>query len=180
MIMPVLPPVQVAQLSGLLAQYISNQRTKYFPAAVPLSPQQKTAMAGFFSTELLDATRLLVLVDQRVENPDFYPMLAALGFTNLPDQSKMGAITFSDIVVAHMTFTNELLFHELVHVEQYRQLGIPKFSDLYVHGFLKGGGYDGIPLERNAYGLGDLYARDPTNRFSVAEVVADWISGERF
>jgi hypothetical protein len=30
--------------------------------------------------------------------------------------------------------------HELVHVEQYRQLGIPKFADLYVRGFLNAEG----------------------------------------
>jgi hypothetical protein len=58
-------------------------------------------------------------------NPDFYPMLRSLGFNNLPDQSTMGAITFSDVVVSHEPFSNGLLFHELVHVEQYRQLGIP-------------------------------------------------------
>ncbi len=33
------------------------------------------------------------------------------------------------------------LFHELVHVEQYRQLGVPRFSELYVRGFLSGGRY---------------------------------------
>jgi hypothetical protein len=48
-------------------------------------------------------------------------------------------------------FTDGLLFHELVHVEQYRQLGIPRFAELYVRTFLSGGGYDGIPLEINAY-----------------------------
>lgn len=46
-----------------------------------------------------------------------------------------------------------LLFHELVHVEQYRQLGIPRFSGLYVRGFLKGGSYEAIPPEGNAYTL---------------------------
>src|ERR1039457_2000817 len=48
-------------------------------------------------------------------------------------------------------FTNGLLFHELVHVEQYRQLRIPRCSELYVDGFLTGVGYDGIPLEVHAY-----------------------------
>ena len=104
----------------------------------------------------------------------------ATGFTNLPDQSTMAAITFSDTIVAHVQFTNDLLFHELVHVEQYRQLGTPKFSDLYVRGFLNGGGYEGIPLELNAYQLGDQYRRDPASRFSVAETVANWIVEERF
>lgn len=40
MTMPVLPPALVAQLSIFVAQYISNQRTKYRPAAVPLSAEQ--------------------------------------------------------------------------------------------------------------------------------------------
>jgi hypothetical protein len=58
----------------------------------------------------------------------------------------MVAITFSDVVVSHESFSDGLLFHELVHVEQYRQLGIPRFSELYVTGFPNGGSYDAIPL----------------------------------
>ena len=117
MAMPVLPPALIAQLSTLVAQYISGQKEQYYPTAVPLSDQQKAAMAGFFRPELLNAARLLVLSGKRVANPDFYPMLSSMGFTNLPDQSTMAAITFIDTVVAHMPFNNDLLFHELVHVE---------------------------------------------------------------
>jgi hypothetical protein len=84
------------------------------------------------------------------------------------------------VVVAQQKFTPELLFHELVHVEQYRQLGIERFASLYVRGFLAGGGYDGIPLELNAYSLGERFARDPAGRFSVSEVVAEWVRGNRF
>jgi hypothetical protein len=180
MAMPVLPPAQITQLSGLVAAYIAAQRAIYFPAAEPLSVKQKAAMAGFFAPEVLNETRLTVLVDRRVANPDFYPMLRAMGFTNLPDEASMAAITFSDTVVAHQAFDDVLLFHELVHVEQYRQLGIPKFADLYVRGFLSGGGYEGIPLERNAYELEHRYESAPAVRFSVAEVVTDLISGGRF
>jgi hypothetical protein len=57
-------------------------------------------------------------------------MLKSLGLKNLPDQATMAAITFSDLVVSHESFSHGLLFHELVHVEQYRQLGIPRFSEL--------------------------------------------------
>lgn len=153
MAMPRLTPEQIAQVSGLVVQYITTQREKYSTRATPLSAQQKAKMTGFFSPQLLDDARQLVLGGERVVNPDFYPMLRNMGFNNLPDQSAMGVITFSDTVVSHGPFTDGLLFHELVHVEQYRQLGIPRFSELYVHGFLTGGGYDGIPLERNAYML---------------------------
>ena len=136
---PRLTPEQIAQVSGLVAQYIATQRERYAPRAIALSAQQRVAIGGFFSSQLLESTRVLVLQGERVPNPEFYPMLKGLGFTNLPDQSGMGAITFCDVVVSHEPFSDGLLFHELVHVEQYRQLGIPRFSELYVRGFLNGG-----------------------------------------
>jgi hypothetical protein len=55
------------------------------------------------------------------------PMLRGMGFANLPDQTTMAAITFCDVVVSHEAFSDGLVFHELVHVEQYRQLGINAF-----------------------------------------------------
>ncbi|MGH9433406.1 MAG: hypothetical protein ACRD3T_17890 [Terriglobia bacterium] len=177
---PRLTPEQIAQVSGLVAQYITTQREKYAPRAIQLSAMQKAKMAGFFPPQLLDDARLLVLSGERVVNPDFYSMLRNLGFRNLPDQSAMGAITFSDTVVSHGPFTDGLLFHELVHVEQYRQLGVPRFSELYVRGFLTGGGYEGIPLERNAYLLGGRYEKDYARNFSVADEVSEWVAQGRF
>jgi hypothetical protein len=171
---PKLTDGQITQVSGLVADYISTQRQKYAPRAVPLTAQQRAAVAPFFSSELLGNTRLLVLPGERVANPDSYPMLRGLGFKDLPDQSTMAAITFCDVVVTHEPFANELLFHELVHVEQYRQLGIPRFADLYVRGFLKGGSYDAIPLEVNAYTLEDRFRSEPHKSFAVQQEVARW------
>lgn len=177
---PCLTSEQIAHVSGLVAQYITTQREKYTPRATQLLAQQKAKMAGFFSPQLLDDARLLVLSGERVGNPDFYPMLINWGFDNLPDQSAMGAITFSDTVVSHGPLTDRILFHELVHVEQYRLLGIPRFSELYVRGFLMGGSYEEIPLERNAYLLDGRYEKDPTLHFSVADEVAEWNAQGRF
>jgi len=171
---PRLTPDQINRVSGLIAQYIASQREKYAPRAIPLAAQQKAAMAGFFSPGLLDGTRLLVLQGERVANPDFYPMLRNLGFKNLPDQSTMAAITFCNVVVSHEPFSDGLLFHELVHVEQYRQVGIPRFSEFYVPGFLNGGSYEAIPLEVNAYYLEDRFRRDPRRMFSVEDEVGRW------
>ncbi len=171
---PELTPDQTAQVSELVAEYISAQRGKYAARAVPVSAQQRAPLEAFFAREVLDNTRILVLEGERVANPDFYPMLRSLGFTNLPDQSAMGAITFCDVVVSHQRFTAALLFHELVHVEQYRQLGIPRFSELYVRGFLNGGSYEAIPLEVNAYNLEGRFRRDPRRGFSVQADVAQW------
>ena len=180
MAMPYLSAEQVQQVSGLLSEYIAAQRRRFSPQAVSLSAVQRAAMSGFFLPEVLDRTRILVLRGYRVENPPFYPMLEAVGFSHLPDISQMATATFGDVVVSHVPFTDGLLFHELVHAEQYRQLGIPRFSELYVRGFLSGGGYESIPLEANAYELGRRFERDCRQEFSVAEEVARWVREGRF
>lgn len=171
---PPLTPHQIAQLSTLVAEYITRQSETYAPRSGPLSRQQRAAMNGFLSSQVLEGTRLVLLHEERVANPDFYPMLRNLGFDNLPDQSTMGAITFADVVVSHVPFSNRLLFHELVHAEQYRQLGIPRFSELYVRGFLLGGSYEAIPLEVSAYTLGRRFEANPHQLFSVADEVRAW------
>jgi len=122
-----------------VAQYIEEQRAKYSPLSVPLAASQKAGLRNFFSDLLLDETRIVVLDGERVTEPGFYPTLREIGFENLPDILNMAAITLSDVVVSHTPFTTGLLFHELAHVEQYRQLGIARFADLYIRGFLSGG-----------------------------------------
>lgn len=177
---PILTPDQVVQVSALVAQYITTQREHYARRAIPLERRLKARFDGFFSPALLQAARFIVLTRERVENPSFYPMLRHWGFHNLPDQSAMAAITFCDTVVSHRPSTHDTLFHELVHVEQYPQLGVSKFSELYVRGFLEGGSYDKIPLERNAYTLGARFLMVPISRFSVADEVARWIATDKF
>jgi hypothetical protein len=177
---PQLTLEQVKQLSGAVAHYIVSQREAFLPTSFPLTLEQRGVMEGFFVPEALDGNMLVVLQNSRVQNPDFYPELWQLGFKNLPDFRLMAAITFGDVVVSHQPFTLGLLFHELVHVEQYRQLGIPQFSNLYVRGFLTGGGYEGIPLERNAYVLGARFEVNPHQRFSVSDEVAEWFQQSRF
>ena len=173
---PKLAPDQVAQVSDLVARYISAQRGKYAPRALPLSLDERAPLEPFFEREVLDKVRVLVLEGERVANPEFYPMLRGLGFKNLPNQWAVAAITFSDVVVSHEPFSDGLFFHELVHVEQYRQLGIPGFSERYVRGFLTGGSYEAIPLEVNAYSLEDRFRNDPHRAFSVQAEVAQWLA----
>ena len=177
---PQLTLAQVQQLSGAVAEYIASQRGFFLRTSLPLTLEQREAMEGFFVPDVLDGSRLVVLQSSRVQNPDFYPQLWRLGFRNLPDFRTMAAITFGDVVVSHQPFTHGLLFLELVHVEQYRQLGIPQFSNLYVRGFLTGRGYEGIPLEGNAYSLGASFEAIPRQRFSVADEVSEWVRNGRF
>jgi hypothetical protein len=180
MSMPKLSSEQISQVSELVAEYISSQRNQFRERAAHLSAPQKSVLTGFFRADLLETTRILVLKNERIGNPDFYSMLQGLGFSNLPDFAFMAAVTFSDVVVSHEPFSDGLLFHEFVHVEQYRQLAIPAFAALYVRGFLVGGGYHGIPLEINAYDLGARFQSAPHAPFPVESNVSSWIKEGRF
>jgi hypothetical protein len=177
---PQLTTQQIAQVSALVAQYIFAERSEYVRRCAPLTPEQQSALERFFSPHLLDSVGILRLDGNRVANPSFYPSLAEMGFVNLPDFGQMAAITFSDVVVSHEPFTDGLLFHELVHVEQYRRLGVTRFAELYVRGFLTGGGYDGIPLEMQARALGVRFEMSPRQRFAVSDEVLAWIEESRY
>jgi|SRR5215831_10019641 len=177
---PNLSPEQINQVSASVAEYIASQRDRFRERATNLSAPQKSALKGFFRPDLLEATRILVLETERITNPPFYSALRSMGFANLPDFAFMAAVTFSDVIVSHEPFSSGFLFHELVHAEQYRQLDIPRFADLYVRGFLTGGGYDGVPLEINAYALGVRFESAPHTPFSVESEVSSWIKQGKF
>jgi hypothetical protein len=180
MAVPHLSSEQISQISEFVAEYISDQRKRFLNLAANLSTTQKARLTRFFRSDLLDTTRILVLQNERIGNPGFYSTLKGLGFSNLPDFAQMAAVTFQDVVVSHEPFSDGLLFHELVHVEQYRQLNVPRFAALYVRGFLSGGGYDGIPLELNAYDLGGRFEAEPYKTFPVESEVSMWITQDRF
>jgi hypothetical protein len=177
--LPPLSSTQTEQIAALVASYIRIQREAFAGRASALPEAFAVQMNGFFRPELLSSTRAVVLENQRVGNPDFYPMLEGLGFENLPDFGGMAAITFSDLIVSHEPFSPTLLFHELVHVEQYSQLGVDRFAELYVKGFLSGGSYEAIPLELNAYGLEATFHDSPHRRFSVESEVFTFLRSAR-
>jgi hypothetical protein len=169
-----LPPGMIGQLAGMVRDYIESSRKKYLPKAVPLTPEQRTAMQPFFAAEVLDQARLLVLHGERVQDPPFYGMARMMGIKNLPSFADTAAVTFVDVIVSHEEFTDELLFHELVHVVQYGLLGTKEFASRYVNGFLQGRSYAEIPLEKHAYELERRYSGNKAQVFSVADEVKGW------
>jgi hypothetical protein len=170
-----IPPGMIGQVAGMVADYISSSRNKYLANAVPLTPEQRAAMQPFFPAEILEQSKILALKGERIQDPGFYAMARMMGFKDLPSFSDVAAVTFVDVIVSHEEFTNALLFHELVHVAQYAQLGVKEFGARYVSGFITGGGYEGIPLEKNAYELEQRFHANPTEAFSVADEVREWV-----
>ena len=180
--LPKLSDSQIAWVIQQVTGYIERQRQTYGRRAVPLDLNQKAAVRPFFPGSTLDSARVLVLAEERVSNPPFYGELMRMGFEagSLPDFAGMAAITFVDTVVSHGPCDNRTLFHELVHVVQYENLGFAEFAARYVRGFLSGGSYEAIPLERNAYELDGRFAAEPTKAFSAADEVQAWIEAGKF
>jgi hypothetical protein len=63
---------------------------------------------------------------------------------------------------------------------QYRKLGLSDFAAKYVAGFLRGGSYERIPLEINAYQLDAEYTQNPKRQFAVEEPIQAWIDEDKF
>jgi hypothetical protein len=174
-----LSPVMASQLASMVESYISDSRKKYAAQATVLSDAQRSAMQPFFSAAVLDSARLCVLLGTRVSNPSMYAMAKMMGIRNLPDFAAMTAITFVDVIVSHQEFTDALLFHELVHVVQYSQMDLKEFADRFVKGFIQGGSYEEVPLEKMAHALGSRFSQNPAETFSVDDEVRQWREAEK-
>lgn len=180
---PSLSPEQSAWFTQSVAEYIRAQRAQYYPRAAALSFSE--LWSRFFTAGDLQRIRAVQAgastegaPQERVPNPPFYAELEKLGFTGLPNFSTMPAITFDDVVVFHEPLTPQLIFHELVHVVQYRLLGTDEFARLYVRGYLHGG-YAGTPLEVCAYELDGRFIMGSVG-FDVEEEVRKWMDERRF
>lgn len=133
--------------------WIVGQRERYRAGGRPLGEEEDRRLAPFFGEATRRSVRLAWVPG--LENPPFYRELGRV----LLDFTGMAAITFVDTVVVSRRSIDEaapiaLLFHELVHVVQYRVLGVAEFARRYVEGWVRGGlSYSAIPLEREAYRL---------------------------
>jgi hypothetical protein len=178
MLMPVskLKPKQIEQVTEWVATYIADQRSSFLKRARPIPPELVNSVQPFFSKDILSGVQV---VRGRAGEPAFYSQLREMGIRNPPAFSDMAGITFQDVVVHIEPLTAALLFHELVHAVQYKHLGLRGFAERYVCGFLNGGSYEEIPLEKQAYGLENNFVGDASIVFSVEDNVKDWIRLDR-
>jgi hypothetical protein len=134
-------------------RWILRQRALHRPEARPLGRGERRGMAPFFPEATLDRAR--VVRTGSLARPRMDQEIAALCL----EFARMRGITYADTVVvvdraAAARLPLPLLFHELVHVVQYRLLGTREFARRYLGGWVEAGfRYGSIPLERTAYAL---------------------------
>ncbi len=160
-----------------MARYIETQRDRLAQSAVPLPEVSKLRLRQHFSDADLERVRIGQADPLPVPDPPFYAVLRLLRL-DVPQPSLVEAITFGHVIAAREVMSLALLFHEMVHVVQYRLLGMTRFSRLYVRDFFGAGGYHAIPLERCAFDLEQRFkAEEP---FDVEAEISKWIDGDLF
>ena len=175
--LPRLSSGQVSQLSDWVAIYIADQRSHFLAKAKPIGSDQRIILRAFFPEDVLCAAKV---ARGRASEPPFYSQLRAMGIRNAPPFSDLAGITFEDVIVHVEPLETSLLFHELVHAVQYKHLGLDRFAERYVRGFLTRGSYEEIPLEKQAYELEEKFVRDPSTKFSVEADVIERIRRKQF
>lgn len=150
-------------------RWIAARRRRYLPHSCPLSESERARFAPYFSRELLESARLGEV--ESIGSGRGAALLSRLGFDASRVVAEPAGLTVGEVIVLAKGRVGEgarresVLFHELVHVAQYRRLGIPAFAREYVRGWMVGGaGYLGVPLEIEAYALQSRFdAGDPVD-----------------
>lgn len=171
---------QLQDATAKVVLYLQVQRDIYYPVGHPIPAEGKSELEKFFTPTLLDRIRIVELKERKVANPWFYSEARAKGIENLPDISHKVAVTFLDVVVFNQNMTARDLFHGLVHAAQVKLLGLERFAELFVRGFLQSRSYFLIPLKAHAFALDTRYAEDPRAGFSVEEEIRRWHTQGRY
>jgi hypothetical protein len=158
-------------------RWVRSQRNRYRSCdnARELNKAEVAVLASFFPADVLTDVRIAAV--DSLENPWFYRVVRRLGIEPPMDMAHAGGIALGDtVVVANYGTTPDdwysLIFHEMVHVMQYAELGLDEFVRRYVRGYLTAGmDYFGIPFEQQAYTLQYRFESAPDVPFSVQEEV---------
>lgn len=167
--------------------WIRAQAATYGARATALPSVVASAFRPFFGADADRARWVLA----HIENPPFYPELLERGAdpTELLNfAAGMDGFTFETTIVIRPDIPPSpaslmpLLFHELVHVVQYRLLGVEAFAERYIDGWQAGRArfhddparrYVSIPLELMAYELQARYTAAPAEVFAVEPIVRE-------
>lgn len=171
---------QVAQAAEWIASHLRQQRDLYFHASQPLPARARAAVAAYFPAPLLDRVRIVELNGARVAVPGFFAEARALGFDNLPDMPHMESLTFLDVIVFNEKLSERALFHALVHCVQIEVLGLDRYAELWVHGFLRTQAHFTVPLEVHAFSVASRSLEPVAEKFSVEDEVLRWAADQRY
>jgi len=170
---------QIAQAIGWITGYLREQHEYYSPVASPLPNDCKARLWPYFSAALLDRVRIVELRGALVRVPDFFAKIRGLGFEP-PEIAHMDSLTFTDVIAFNQRLSERALVHALVHTVQMEVLGLQRYVELWVQGFLKTRTHFTVPLEVHAFSLSSKLQRPSIEKFSVEDEVLRWVTDGRY
>ena len=151
----------VAQFKKEAVLWIRAERERYRPLALALSEPERRMLAAYFSDETLDRARVLVV--DGFENPEFFALFEKHGEPYPVDLTRASGLALVDTILLARTASQNarrgrVLFHELVHLEQYEVLGLEAYMESYVDSWAENGrDYRAIPHEAQAFELASRF-----------------------
>jgi hypothetical protein len=147
-------PEEFQRVYPLIVEWVARTLRMHASHARPVATAGFSRLPRCFSTTTLATAKFIPVAGCPV------PPLASWGLAQFADFQNMvpGGITYLDsYFVRHELLPNEdLHFHELIHVIQWRLLGPERFLAWYADG-LERFGYERSPLEAMAYGAQDRF-----------------------
>ncbi len=154
--------------------WIERTLEEYKPQAVTVGSLGFEGLPQHYPQDLLEKTKVITV--PRVP----FPPLREFGLSEFAakmEQRPLVGITYKDTFFVHQSHRTESLhFHEMVHVVQWKRLGVDDFLLAYGIG-LRQFGYEESPLEQMAYVLQSKFERRvvPPNLIEVISQGTDAI-----
>jgi len=159
-------------------EWINNTLNYYKPQLKPLNAFGFSRIPEYFSKEALNAAKV-VIVD-RVPNMPLYSEWGIVELKDFENREYQGENYIDTIFIQSGHLSEHLLFHELVHLIQWRQMGIEKFLIAYGLEQIKCG-YPKGPLEGMAYGFEEAFKQtsqpfqvEDALRPHIAQIISDF------
>jgi len=162
---------RIAEMVRGVTAYFRGEQQLYLPHSEPLGTDWRSPIEPYFSKEMLDKVKIVVLQGARIPPPPFYAEALRMTSGRFPDFVHMASVTYVDVIVFNERIESRPLFHGVVHAAQIEILGFERYVDLYVRGFVKNLSWLAIPLEDQAYKLDARFAEEPRDVFSVEEEI---------
>ena len=149
-------PEEFAALNPVVLAWIQQTIGTHQRSAKIVSSRGFTRLSLYFSQELLDTTKVVLVTRVPI------PPLSSIGLQRFRDfeRGDWDGVTYLDTIFLKRTKAadEELHFHELIHIVQWRLLGPEHFLKLYADG-LERYGYRDSPLEKMAYAAQAEFSR---------------------
>jgi hypothetical protein len=167
-----MPPEEFAKFYPPLLDWIRTTLTTSAHVAQTVASRGFSRLPLYFTEKTLASTKVVLL------DPLPMPPLSSMGLARFAEfeRGNFDGITYIDTIFLKPTQSNNenIYFHELVHVIQWRLLGPDRFLFFYANG-LECFGYRHSPLEAMAFDAEAAFASS-TAIFDVEKLVAEKLS----